>query len=268
MNPAAVPPFLMFDFPDREGKPRSLCFADPVRIVAAHHLDEVRPCLRAAQSAAQEGLYAAGYVAYEAAPAFDPALQVRSGATIPLAWFGLFRAPVPLADEEGTGTFQVSEWRPSLSPSAYDRKIAAIRAAIGRGETYQVNFTLRLHAQFAGDDFAFYRRLCAAQRAAYGAYLNLGRQRIMCASPELFFRWNETDILTRPMKGTAPRGRWPEEDAAQAEWLAHSEKNRAENLMIADLLRNDLGRIARIGTVQVAELFAIERYRTVFQMTS
>lgn len=261
-------PLLLLDFPDPSGQCRSLRFADPVELIVAHSLDEVRPALCAVQRAVDAGYYAAGYIAYEAAPAFDPALHVQPGTDLPLLWFGIFREPCATTHEPEDSTFDLSPWQPNVSQAAYRRNIAAIREAIADGETYQTNYTLRLRAAFSGDDFAFYRRLRAAQRADYCAYLNLGRFRVLSASPELFFHWREAEIIARPMKGTARRGRWPGEDQEQADWLAASEKNRAENLMIVDLLRNDLGRVAAIGSVRVPQLFAIERYPTLFQMTS
>ena len=263
-------PFLLFEFPfpDLCGGKQGLVFADPVEILVAHSLEEVRPALRKLQRAVNRGLYAAGYLAYEAAPSFDAALTVQSGTRIPLLWFGLFREPVT-ADAEGpAGAFHVSAWEPSIDRKVYEDGVQLVRQAIARGETYQVNQTIRLRARFEGDDFAFYRHLSEVQRAKYCAYLHLGRFRVLSISPELFFHWQSDRITARPMKGTAPRGRWLAEDEAQATWLAKSDKNRAENLMIVDLLRSDLGRIAAIGSVHVPRLFEIERYGTIFQMTS
>ncbi len=262
-----VAPDLHFAFPDAEGYIRSRAFADPLRIIVAERLDQVLPALRAAQSEAQAGRYVAGYVAYEAAPAFDHALVTRPPSDLPLLWFGVFAAPVD-RDPPAGGAFTVGAWQPTVDQPAYRAHIAAVRAAIARGETYQTNYTIRLRASFAGDDRALYERLRAAQRARYCAYLNLGRFRILSASPELFFTWRAGAIVTRPMKGTARRGRTLAEDERAAQWLRESLKNRAENLMIVDLLRNDLGRIAEIGTVHVPALFAVERYPTVWQMTS
>jgi para-aminobenzoate synthetase/4-amino-4-deoxychorismate lyase len=259
----AASPLLIFDF---DGRRRS--FADPAGVIVATRLEDVRPALREAERAARSGLYAAGFVAYEAAPAFDAALAVRPPGSLPLAWFGLFEAPLAEHHDAAPGPFSASEWRPSVGRAAYDAAVERVRAAIGRGETYQANYTLRLRARFSGDDLAFYEQLRAAQRARYCAYLRLGRQRILSASPELFFQWRGGEIVTRPMKGTARRGRWPEEDDARAAALLASEKERAENLMIVDLLRNDVGRVAITGSVAVPQLFAAERYPTVWQLTS
>lgn len=264
---AKADPVLLFEFPDAAGRPQSLCFRRPVATIVARRLDEVRPALLAAERAALAGCYAAGYVAYEAAPAFDPALTAHPGGELPLVWFGIFDAPddAPLAPE---GSCTLGPWQPSVERATYDRRIAAIRTAIADGEVYQVNYTLRLRAALSGDDRALYWRLRQAQHARYGAYLDLGRFGIVSASPELFFERRGNQLLTRPMKGTAARGRTLAEDQQAAAWLAASAKDRAENLMIVDLLRNDLGRVAAIGSVAVPALFAIERYPTVWQMTS
>ena len=259
---------VVLDFADDLGHGGRAHFTRPVEIITAHTTDEVRPALARVERAASRGLHAAGFVAYEAAPAFDRALKTMPGVPgLPLVWFGVFEGP---SDEGvgGGGEFRVSEWAPSVSREEYVRSVEAVRAAIARGDTYQVNYTLRLRAGFEGDDFAFYERLRAAQRTRFGAYVNAGRFRVLSASPELFFRRRGRRVETRPMKGTSPRGRFGGEDARLAARLAASVKNRAENLMIVDLLRNDLGRVAETGTVRVEELFKVERYPTVFQMTS
>jgi para-aminobenzoate synthetase/4-amino-4-deoxychorismate lyase len=261
-TPAAV-----LDFPDDCPEPGRAFFTNPVEVVTAHTHEEVRPALRRVERAAAEGLYAVGFVAYEAAPAFDRVLAVKQHPKeLPLLWFGLFERPSEV--ETAVGEFRVSGWSPSITRDEYERNVEAVREAIARGDTYQVNYTLRLRACFEGDDFAFYERLRAAQRARFGAYLNAGRFRVLSASPELFFRRRGRRVETRPMKGTAARGRWKGEDEALAARLKESEKERAENLMIVDLLRNDLGRVAETGSVKVEELFRVERYPTVLQMTS
>lgn len=265
MTDAAQKPSAVLDFHGRRGA--RTFFTNPREIITASDVGEVRAALREVERAARAGLYAVGFVAYEAAPAFDRALVVREAAT-PLAWFGLFDAPA----REGPGGvgsgYSISEWKPSETRDAYERNVREVREAIARGDTYQANYTFRLRARFRGDAFAFYGRLRAAQPTRFGAYLDTGRFKILSASPELFFRRRGSRILTRPMKGTAARGRWSEEDEAACRALAHSEKNRAENIMIVDLLRNDLGRVAQVRTVRASSLFKIERHPTVFQMTS
>ena len=259
---------LVFDFADPAGGPRRLRFTRPVEVVTARTLPEVLPALCRVRRAAEAGRYAAGFVSYEAAPAFDPALAVGPTSALPLLWFGIFHAPDADDAREAAGEFSLSEWTPSIDRAAYGRNFDAARRAIARGDTYQINYSFRLRARFGGDPLGLYRRLASAQRAAYCAYLDTGRFKILSASPELFFRLSGREIETRPMKGTARRGLWPEEDDALAARLAASEKNRAENVMIVDLMRNDLGRVAETGTVRVRDLFKVERYPTVFQLTS
>ena len=263
----AQTPSAVLDFHGRRGA--RTFFTDPLEVIAVSDVNEVRPALREVERAARAGLYAVGYVAYEAAPAFDRALAVRQAST-PLLWFGLFDAPATRAPEgsvEGID-YGICAWEPSEDRDAYERNVREVREAIARGDTYQANYTFRLRTRFGGDAFAFYERLRAAQPTPFGAYLDTGRFKILSASPELFFRRRGARIITRPMKGTAARGRWSEEDEANALLLAASEKNRAENVMIVDLLRNDLGRVAQTGSVRVARLFKVERHPTVFQMTS
>lgn len=259
----------VLDFPDDCGGPERLRFGRPVEVLVARAVGEVRPALRRIERAAEEGFYAAGFVAYEAAPAFDRALTVRPGPDLPLLWFAVFDRPLEHRPRAGgRGGFRLGGWEPSVGHEEYGRGVAAVREAIARGDTYQVNYTFRLRARFEGDDLALYERLLAAQRTRHGAYLNAGRFRVLSASPELFFRRRGRRLVARPMKGTSARGRWAEEDEGRAARLAASEKERAENLMIVDLLRNDIGRVAEVGTVRVPELFRVERYPTVLQMTS
>jgi para-aminobenzoate synthetase/4-amino-4-deoxychorismate lyase len=258
---------LRFDFADCGGEMRRTIFRDPDETIVAYSASEVVLAIRAVDAARKNGFYVAGYVSYEAAPAFDSALRVFPVATMPLLWFGIFKGPSEPQVQVGSD-FRISDWNPSVDRETYDQKIESIHAAIARGDTYQVNYTLRLRAEFEGDDFAFYERLRAGQASSYCAYLNTGRYRILSASPELFFRQTGNTITTKPMKGTIRRGRWSAEDDSLYDRLKASEKDRAENVMIVDLIRNDLGRIAELGSVQVSDLFEIERYRTVFQATS
>lgn len=248
-----------------------LRFERPVSVLIARQLEEVLPCLREVDQAVQsQGYWAAGFLGYESAPAFDPSLAAHPPGELPLLWFGLFRSPeqVELPGEQVKRDEGGLQWKPSISRSAYNRAIRQIKAQIARGNTYQVNFTFRLRAQLGLEAWSFFLALQHAQRANYGAFLDLGRHVICCASPELFFRLEGNTITARPMKGTARRGLTSEADLRQAEWLFRSEKNRAENVMIVDMIRNDLGRIARTGSVQVERLFQVERYPTLWQMTS
>ncbi|MGB7990208.1 MAG: aminodeoxychorismate synthase component I [Candidatus Methylophosphatis roskildensis] len=265
---------LVFDFADASGLRTRQVFSDPVEVVVAHSIDEVRPAMRRVETARRDGLYAGGLVSYEAAPAFDAACKTRPAGELPLLVFGIFDRLAGDPWRRAAGSFARPEWRLDTSEADFCADVENIRAAIRRGDSYQVNYTIRGNARLDGDDFAYYEQLRLAQASDYCTYLDLGRFRLLSASPELFFRWtidaNDAAglLTTRPMKGTAPRGRWPDEDAALAEALYASEKNRAENVMIVDLLRNDLARLSAPGGVSVPQLFSIERYPTLFQMTS
>jgi para-aminobenzoate synthetase/4-amino-4-deoxychorismate lyase len=268
---AGAPAAVRFDAP---GGGRSFRFGGLRQVLRTERTDEVMPLLAAVERAVAGGLHAAGFVAYEAAPAFDPALAVHpADPRLPLAWFALYeRREEVEADYESAGDAgqaHLGPWRIDLDEDAYRARVERIRALIAAGDTYQVNLTTRLVASFRGDPLALYERLCLGQRSGFCAFLDIGGGRsIVSASPELFFSWDRDGLELRPMKGTRPRGRWPEEDRALAAELAASEKDRAENLMIVDLLRNDAGRVAAFGGVRVERLYDVERYETVHQMTS
>ncbi|MCK2005881.1 aminodeoxychorismate synthase component I [[Brevibacterium] frigoritolerans] len=259
---------LIFHFTDKQGDSRPLYFANPKKVITAHAIEDVLPQFQKVQEAIEQGNYAAGYVSYEAAPAFEQSFKVKDGAKMPLLWFGIFDKPEEEIPEKMTGAFNLAEWQSETDSNAYRSGFQRIKSEIKKGNTYQVNYTMRLQSQFEGDDFAFFERLKRAQRSNYSAYLNVGSHRILSASPELFFRWEDGQLITRPMKGTVKRGTTLKGDQLNAEWLAASEKNQAENYMIVDLLRNDLGMIAEPGSVEVPQLKAIEKYPTVWQMTS
>lgn len=249
-------------------KDRWLHFAKPVKIVTAENVERVMNTLRAVERAAfSEGLYAAGFLSYESAPAFDRALQVLPTRDFPLLWFGLYPQPEIVSVPEPLTAPASLNWKPAIAREKYNAAIATIKERIAEGMTYQVNYTMRLHADFPGDAWEFFLRLAGSQNK-YAAFVNTGQYIICSASPELFFELDGGCVTSRPMKGTTHRGRTALEDRQQARWLKASEKNRAENVMIVDMIRNDLGRIAEIGSVRVPELFAVEKYPTLWQMTS
>jgi len=247
-----------------------LHFCNPKRVISAHRVEEVLPALEAIEEQVRRhGLSAAGFIAYEAAPAFDSALAVNEDGAFPLLWFGLYEIPeqlhLPAAPETHSASLQ---WQPSLTPNAYQDAIGTIKDYIEAGDTYQVNFTVRLRSPFSGDPWSYFIELARAQDASYSAFVNTKEWIICSASPELFLQVEGEALISRPMKGTAPRGLMLHDDREQAEWLHHSEKNRAENVMIVDMVRNDMGRIAHTGSVHVSSLYEVERYPTVWQMTS
>ena len=265
-------------FDDLTGASPSFRLVEPVGVLEATRAGEVVAVLEAAEAAAQRGLWVAGFVSYEAAPGLDPALVVRprdpedAFAALPLAWFAMFEraeeTTLPLPRDDGVPAAPDGTWAPTTPRERFETAVERIHELIAAGETYQVNHTMRLRSRVEGDARGLYRDLCYAQRGAFSAYLDLGRYRVLSASPELFFERRGGAIVTRPMKGTAPRGRWPEEDRAAADRLLASAKDRAENAMIVDLLRNDLGRISRPGSVTWADAFQVERYETVWQLTT
>ena len=243
-------------------------YSAPFEVVTAHEPGEVMPALRRIETATANGFYAAGFLAYEAAPDLDPALEVHAPGPLPLLWFGLYRdAPVSVAPEPGSEP-ELGPWQPMVSEEEYHEAIARIREFIAAGDTYQVNYTFPMRAEVHGDPLSWFHTLVAAQPTEYACYIDTGRFKILSLSPELFFERNGSTLTCRPMKGTRPRGRSSQEDRAFALELTSSEKERAENLMIVDLLRNDMGRISTTGSVEVTELFAAERYDTLWQMTS
>jgi para-aminobenzoate synthetase/4-amino-4-deoxychorismate lyase len=244
-----------------------LVFRAPREILAAYRVEDVMPVLRRVDQAVAEGRYAAGFVAFEAAPAFDRAFAAHAPGTLPLAWFGLYDAPEERAPAAG-GAWQAGPWGSLIDRDKYQDALRQIREHIAAGDTYQVNYTFPMRTVFSGDPLGFFRALCAAQGGGFPGYIDTGRYQILSASPELFFRRIGGELTMRPMKGTRRRGRWFEEDAARAEDLRRSEKDRAENLMIVDLLRNDMGRVSDTGSVTVQSLFDVERYETVWQTTS
>ncbi|MBU0828145.1 MAG: chorismate-binding protein [Gammaproteobacteria bacterium] len=249
-------------------------FAAPREVLAAHTLADVRGVLDAVHAAAQRGLWCVGHVRYEAAAAFDAALQTHAADGV-LAWFAVYDAPQPWPDDAAAGPLADAAevvWADSLSRGEFDAAMVRIQQAIGAGELYQVNYTAPLRGSLRGSAEALFAALQRAQPGGYAAYIHADAEQVLSVSPELFFDWQDAPeggrILARPMKGTAPRGATPEQDADNAAHLRTAPKERAENVMIVDLLRNDLSRIALPHSVQVPALFATQALPTVWQMTS
>ena len=267
MNPAAENTVIIQD--QLSGSSRWLCFQSPVEIVTTDRLKEVHSGLQYIEQSVANGLYAAGFLSYESAPAMDYALKTSSTVRLPYLWFGLYRGYEEVSlPEVDNDCFAIAQWQPSVSLLEYERAIDRIKTHIRNGETYQVNYTFRLRTEFCGDPWNFFLKLYRTQQSSYSAFINLNGYTICSVSPELFFSLNGTVLTSRPMKGTVSRGLTHQEDIQQVKWLQSSEKNRAENVMIVDMIRNDMSRIAAVGTVRVENLFAIEKYPTVHQMTS
>ncbi|MCK9518562.1 MAG: aminodeoxychorismate synthase component I [Dehalococcoidia bacterium] len=239
------------------------------RLVASEP-GEVPSVLAAVEAAADGGKHVAGFVTYEAGAAFGIDCHAPPEG-LPLAEFAVFDHmerydPRQLA--VAAAAAERLDWEPSMPEEVYTAAVRRIRERLAAGDTYQVNLTFPLTTSFAGDPLALFARLARAQRSSYAAYLDFGRFVVCSASPELFFARDGERVTMRPMKGTATRGRTLEEDRRRSAALRKSPKERAENLMVVDMVRNDLGKVARTGSVKVPELFRVEKFPTVLQMTS
>jgi len=257
---------------------RSLEFDDLEDVVEARTLSEVSATIGHVESAARQGLSAVGFVTYEAAPAFDPALRVAQPGpgrpVLPLVWFALFAsshevAPVGDPAQRGSEGPRPS-WRCEVDSDGHRRAVEHIREAIGRGESYLANLTGPFRAPWPvdADPMALYAQLTAHYSSGLHVYLETDAWAVASGSPELFFDLQGRHLTVKPMKGTARRGRWATEDHAIAESLRTSAKERAENVMVVDLVRNDLGRIAIPGTITVPELCEVGRHPGVWQLSS
>ncbi len=268
---------------------KSYVFLKPESIIKAASPEKIEPALNRVDAALADGYYVAGFLSYEAGHAFESVLHQVLQPSLPLVWFGVYEQPISynhknrkleegkrlfakiaarIKDEAERSELLRLEPQPSIFFSDYRSAIERIKRYILEGDTYQVNYTFKLKFPWPGSPADLYERLRSSQRVGYSAFISMKDFKILSISPELFFRIEGNRITLRPMKGTAPRGRTLEEDRLRSEELRTSEKNRAENLMIVDMLRNDVGRIARTGSVKATRIFDIERYDTLFQATS
>jgi para-aminobenzoate synthetase/4-amino-4-deoxychorismate lyase len=260
---------------------KSYLFTAPIEILSTRHLHAIPDIFDRVESALRAGHYVAGFLSYEAGYHFEPAAlgrgQLLPKTDLPLAWFGVYETVLsldrhdssqePIVRDEET-TVERGKAAILLSSMEYRSAIDRIRHYIEAGDLYQANFTMKIRQTWNGDVNALFKRIMANQPVPYGAFINTGETLLLSASPELFFRRRGNEILVRPMKGTARRGRDLTEDAEAAAQLASDDKNRAENIMVVDLLRNDMGRLCITGTVQARDLFAVARYPDLLQMTS
>ena len=270
-----VPFVLLDDGRARDG--RCFLLTEPEEVLACERPEDVPAALEAIEKAGKRGLFAAGFMTYELGYVLEPKLRPRlpEKRDVPLIWMGLFRhcreidpaESLRLIDGWG-GDFSLDDLRPSIDRDTYIEAIERIREAIAAGEVYQVNYTFKYRFRFSGDPLGLYGSLRPKQKAAYGAIVATPDFHVISLSPELFVEIENDRARTLPMKGTAARGVTLEADAGYRKWLRTDEKSRAENLMIVDLVRNDLGRIAEIGSVRVPRLFAIETFPTLHQMIS
>ena len=264
----------------------SYLFLNPVRAISVNQLSEVPQLFAEIEQATADGFYVAGYMSYECGYHFQglSAIAPKHGG-LPLAWFGIYSKPIVFDHLHGTFNepelLPVDAQKPSTVTNAvagdialeidtdeYCAKILEIKERIASGDTYQVNFTDKVSFRPAASPATVFGKLANQQPVAYSAFINVAEHHVLSLSPELFFRMDSGKIVTRPMKGTMPRGLDLTEDQQAAARLKSDEKNRSEHVMIVDLLRNDLGRICTTGSVQVEDIFSVEKYETLLQMTS
>jgi para-aminobenzoate synthetase/4-amino-4-deoxychorismate lyase len=265
-------PFVLLDDARTHGASPARLYTNPVEVLTAHDGDALSALLASLRQARQDGLHAAGFFGYEAGAHLLPGLTPAPSGL--LAWFGLFKDFSTISADAVASVLPdpagiwLSELRPAISRADYSRAFTTVQEYIRAGDIYQANLTFPLTADYAGDPLALYAALRARARAGYGGVIWTGQTHYLSFSPELFFALKDQRITTKPMKGTAQRRTHPAADAQAAEHLRTDPKQRAENLMIVDLLRNDLSRVCAAGSVKVPELFHIESYPTVHQMTS
>ncbi len=257
-------------------------FENPDEIIKADTPEQVASALEKLEAANQNGLYTAGFCAFELAYALEPCLtplmpeKRPEKNNVPLLWFGVFKTRQKLSADEATtylkkkskSDAQVSALKPEWNLEEYKQRFERTRNAIIAGDVYQLNLTFKTSFECKGDGAALYLKLRQQQHVSFGAYIDAPEFKVLSLSPELFIRQTGTQIETRPMKGTAPRAYVPQDDVKAAQALAADVKSQAENLMIVDLMRNDIGRIAETGSVKVAKLFETETYKTLHQMIS
>ena len=246
-------------------------FTDAIKELKTKNIKEVKHLLAEVEAYQNKGYYAVGYLSYEAAPAFETKFEVIDDPLMSeyLLYFTIHESvqtePIPLTYKPIT---LPKTWQELTSAEEYKAAIEHIHHHIRQGDTYQVNYTVQLQQNITADPFAIYNRLVVEQNAHYNAFIQHDDVSIISVSPELFFKKDGDGLTTRPMKGTTNRGLTTETDLKQAQWLAQDQKNRSENMMIVDLLRNDMNRISKIGSENVKSLCLVEQYSTIWQMTS
>jgi len=245
-----------------------VCWHHPVSVHQAHHVQDVIPLLSLIDKASRNGRYAIGFVSYEAGPACDSSFSAKKDPSSPLAWFALFEHSGSPMEDPAQGTLPQIRWRAMEKLPAYRKKITAIKKHIAAGNTYQVNYTFPLHSISEINSRDLFFNLYKSQPSPYAMLIETPEFQIMSASPELFFKLDGEKIVCEPMKGTCPRGLHPSLDSQLGNALQASAKNRAENVMIVDMVRNDLSHIAESGSVTVEELFKVTPWPTLWQMTS
>ena len=244
-------------------------FSNPVSIISCCDLEEVQDSLRELETALASGLYAAGFISYEAGSAFDGAFPKRKVSDFPLLWFGIFNKAPVIFETHGKDSFVIPpELKAEISEKEYHDAIEDILTALRAGDIYQANYTFRLRGAKTANPFSLFEALLHKHPVPYAAYIDTGEHQIISMSPEIFLERNGDSIITRPMKGTVKRDSDISIDRSQAEFLKNDIKNTAENLMIVDMARNDLGKVCCPSSIKVDPIFHVEAYETLYQMTS
>ncbi len=259
---------------DEENK-QSMLFLHPEDIITCYKLEDINSCFEKIQTFLKKGFFVAGYLTYEAGFAFEETLKDLGNPRCVLMWFGVYPKPLIFNSKDlvmpssfVNNSYSLKPLGFNIDEDGYKLKVKKIKDYIASGHTYQVNYTIKKFFKFSGSPYQLFLQLSKNQEAAYCAFIKNKFEYILSLSPELFFRAKQGRITTRPMKGTIGRGKNTKEDCAQALALRDSLKDKAENLMIVDLLRNDLGRVSKVGSVKAASLFDVERLNTLWQMTS
>lgn len=250
-----------------------VCYQNPMNILQTHDAFEVRSILQKAEKYAQLGYHSVGFCTYESATAFETTMQVhRPQTSLPLCYFAVYQDCSPFDLEwhlknKHSATININ-WQPSIGKAQYNTHIQQIKQHLRQGDCYQINYTYRLQGAFHTQALDYFLQIIPKQKTQLATFLESNDWAICSASPELFFHLDGCTLHSRPMKGTLARGQSPEEDKQKQRWLQQSTKNKAENTMIVDMIRNDLSRIADKGSVNVTQLHVIEKYQTALQMTS
>ncbi|WP_421782856.1 aminodeoxychorismate synthase component I [Kiloniella litopenaei] len=271
-------PFVLLD--DTLSGKGSILFINPGKIISCENPQELKTAFSLMDRERDAGKHLAGFLSYELGYLLEDKLTSllpsETDRNVPLLWFGSFDEAITLSPAEAhkflarqrSGDYNLANLKPSMDEQSYCAAIHKVQDYIAAGDTYQVNYTFKHHFDISGDPIALFQELRQRQNVSNGAYIETGQHTILSLSPEIFLSTQGTEARTRPMKGTVQRGKSPTEDNENKVWLTKDEKSRAENLMIVDLLRNDMGRVCEVGSVKVTELFTVETYRSLHQMTS
>ena len=261
--------FIFLDSSLRLKESRSYLFVKPLKVITAFCYSDIVKCFSAIDKHVDKGYWISGYIQYDAGLAFLPEHENAEKFHTPLLWFGVYENPIAVTGLDDSRAYKpyikVSD---TITRAHYFDVIKDIKKELSAGNTYQVNYTFqkKIKADCSAENLYFSLR--QNQHTEYSCFIKNQYGAAICFSPELFFSRKDNRLVAKPMKGTVPRGNNIEEDLALSEFLKNDEKNRAENLMIVDLLRNDIGQVTEAGSVKVLSMFDISGYKTLYQMTS